>query len=349
MTTLTQAAITTRKIVRYGIFLVIFLIVGRVLLSAGIKLYLKFFPPAPAPPTVTYGKLPILPFPQKNKVNFSLSLETAEGGLPKLPTTVKVYYMPKRSANLLSLDEARQKASGLGFSPQEQDISPTTYRFSNKSVPSTLVINIVTGVFSVSYDLKADPSPLKVKPPSPEVAVANIKSYLSSAGLLPADLTGPTSHEYLKVSGDKLIPALSLSDANLTKIHLFRKSYEDFPSLTADPTKANVWFLVGRNTIDRNKGVIAAEFHYFPVDETQFSTYPIKTAQIAWDELIAGNAYLANQGQNKENGQIKIRKVYLAYFDAGEATDFYQPIIVFEGDKNFTAYVPAVTGDYYGQ
>jgi hypothetical protein len=349
VTTLTQAAITTRKIVRYSIFFVIFLIIGRLLLNAGIKLYLKVFPPAPPPPTVKYGKLPVLPFPQKDKVNFSLTLETAEGGLPTLPTTVKVYYMPKRSANLLSLDEARQKASALGFLPQEQTVSETTYKFNSKDIPSTLTMNIVTGVFSINYDLKVDPSPLQVRPPSPEVGSAGVQAYLTSAGLFPADLTGPIGHEYLKVNGDKLIPALSLSDANLTEVQLFRKNYDDYPSLTADPTKANVWFLLSGTSLNSNKGIIAAEFHYFPVDETQFSTYPIKTAQAAWDELVAGKGYLADQGTNKENDQVKIRKVYLAYYDAGEAIDFYQPIIVFEGDNNFMAYVPAVTSGYYGQ
>jgi hypothetical protein len=348
VTTLTQAAITTRKFVRYGIFFVIFLLMFRIIWNAGIKLYLKIFPPAPPPPTVTYGKLPVLPFPQKDKVNFSLTQETAEGTLPTFPTTAKVYYMPKRSANLLSLDEARQKAAALGFSPTEQTVSDTTYKFTNSTLPSTLTMNIVTGVFSINYDLKVDPSPLSSKPPSPEVGAASVQSYLSSADLLPADLTGPVGHEYLKINGDKLISALSLSDASLTKIHLFRKNYGDYPSMTPDPTKANVWFLLGGGATG-SKGIVAAEFHYFAVDETQFSTYPIKTAQAAWDDLIAGKGYLASQGTNKENDSVKIRKIYLAYYDAGEAIDFYQPIVVFEGDNNFVAYVPAVTSAYYGQ
>jgi hypothetical protein len=299
---------------------------------------------------VTFGKLPTLPFPTKDKVNYSLALETVEGGLPKLPTTMKVYYMPKRSANLLSLNEARQKSSTLGFSTNEQSVSPTVYQFRSSNTNSTLTLNIVTGVFSISYNLQIDPAPLKGKAPAAEVASDNMKNYLSSAGLMPEDLTGPINHDYLKVSGDKLVSALSLSDANLTKVHFFRKNYEDYPSLTSDPVQANVWFLVsGANANGQNRGVVAGEFHYFPVDATQFSTYPIKTAQAAWDELTGGKGYLASIGTNPEGSQIKVRKVYLAYFDAGEAVDFYQPIVVFEGDNSFLAYVPAVTDAYYGQ
>jgi hypothetical protein len=44
-----------------------------------------------------------------------------------------------------------------------------------------------------------------------------------------------------------------------------------------------------------------------------------------------------------------VRKIYLAYYDAGVYTEFYQPVFVFEGDKDFVGYVPAVTTDYYGE
>ena len=96
------------------------------------------------------------------------------------------------------------------------------------------------------------------------------------------------------------------------------------------------------------KQVIAGEYHYFPVDEGKFSTYPIKTSQIAWDELSAGGAFVASPGGNSEGGAVTLRRVYLAYYDAGGYTEFFQPIVVFEGDNGFVAYVPAVTADYIG-
>jgi len=49
MTSLTRIAITARKTIRYGIFLIIFLIVGKILLDAGVAIYKKVFP-APPPP-----------------------------------------------------------------------------------------------------------------------------------------------------------------------------------------------------------------------------------------------------------------------------------------------------------
>lgn len=347
MASLTQVSITSRKIIRYGIFFVIFLIVARILFGIGSAVYRKFFPAPPPPPTVTFGKLPKLPFPQKDKVNLTYSLETPEGGLPILPTQSKVFFMPKLAPNLLSLDVAREKASSLGFLPTEQAVSQTIYRFSHKDTPSILEMNIVNGNFAISYDLKADPSPIERKPPAPEVAAAAVRSYLSSADLFPEDLTGPTANEFLKIETDKFVGALSLSDSDLIRINFFRKTYDDLPSLTSEPNKGNVWSIVS-GAREREKQIIATEYHYFPVDEGKFSTYPIKTSQAAWDELNAGGAYIAAVGGNSEGGKVTIRRIFLAYYDAGVYTEFLQPIIVFEGDNGFVSYLPALTADYIG-
>lgn len=349
MTSLTQTAILTRKIIRYGIFSVVAIIALRITLLASIKIYRKIFPPPPPPPTVTFGKLPKLVFPKKDvPANLTFTLETAEGGFPKLPTQAKVYFMPKLAANLLSLDLAKNKAQKLGFRPEGQEVSAAVYRFFHPSNPATLEMNIVLGIFSISYDLKIDPSPLDIRPPVPEVAAANVRSLLSSADLLPADLTGPTTHEFFKLEEGKFVPTIALSDADLVKINFFRKTYDNFPVLSADPKSANVWFMVS-GASERGRQIIAAQYHYFPVDESQSSTYPLKTAETAWNEIGGNQFYIASAGANKEGDNIKIRKMYLAYYDPGEPADFLQPIFVFEGDRGFVAYLPAITPDYYGE
>jgi hypothetical protein len=346
MSSLTQTAVVTRKIIRYGIYFIIFLIVGRILLSGIVSLYKRLFPAPPPPPTVTYGKLPKLALPGVDiPAKVSFALETADGTLPKMPVQAKVFFMPKASSNLFTLTSAQNKAASLGFNPNGQQISPTVYRFAHKNNPSTLEMNTVSDVFSISYDLKTDPEPISVRPPVSEIAASQVRSYLSAANLLPADLTGTTKAEYLKLEGDKFVTAISQSEADLVKINLFRKNYDNLPAVTPDPNAANVWFIVSGT----GKRMVAAEFHYFAVDESQSSTYPIKTSDAAWKEFTEGKASTANAGVNKEGDNIKIRKIYLAYFDAGVQTDFYQPVYVFEGDNGYIAYLPAVTSDYYGQ
>lgn len=348
MATLTEASIMSRKGVRYTIYSIIGFIILRSLILTGISIYKKAFPPAPTPATVAFGKLPKLPLPDIAKKQINFTLETASGGIPQFPLLENVYFMPKISSNLLSLDYARENAKRLGFNEDSQQTTESLYKFTHKTVPASMETNIITGAFSISYDLSIDPTPISVHPQQPEIAAASIKSFLSGASLFPEDLTGPIDHKFLKTQGGMFVPAISQSDANLVRIDLFRKSINELPAVTNRTHESNVWFMVS-GIKERGREVIAGEYHYFPVDETQVATYPIKTGDVAWQELSSGNYYPASFGTTVEGDSIKIRKVYLAYYDAGVYTEFYQPVYVFEGDKDFVGYVPAVTTDYYGE
>lgn len=348
MTSLTQVAITTRKIVRYGIFLIIFLIIGRMSLNLGVRIYRYYFPAPPPPPTVTFGRLPKISFPEKDRPKINqLKVETATGSLPNLPTQAKVYFMPKVSSTLLSLDSARQKAKQLGFTGGEEKVSETVYRFKLPDAETRIEMNIVTGNFSVSSDLTNDESILSLRAQAPELAAAQVRNFLSRASLLSEDLTGDVQHEFLKVEDQKLVRAISLSEANFIKISLHRKTFDEIPSLTGNTEEGNIWFIVS-STKERDRQIIAGQYNYFPVDEEKSSTYPIKTAEEALNELVSDGGFIANIGNNPE-GNIVVRKIYLAYFDPNSASDFYEPIIALEGDNGFIAYIPAVTPDYYGE
>ncbi len=304
------------------------------------------FPKKPPPPTVLFGPLPAIPFPENradpSKLKFTL--ETAERSLPKLPTQSAVYYMPKDVATLSSVDEGLQKAKGLGFSGQGEKVTETLYRFRHPSLPKTLEINIVSKIFSLSYDLALDPTPIDAIPPTPEIAASYVRSYLAGADLLPEDLTGPTTHRYLKVEQGKLVPAISQSEAQIIEINLFRSNFDELPSIGEDVGEANVWFLVSGSRLAERR-ILSGEFRYFPVDAERISTYPIKTSEQAWEDLANGKVYIA---KSPPEGEVVIRRVYLANYDPSNSAEFFQPIIVFEGD-NFAAYVPAVTDEYYGQ
>lgn len=349
MITLTQASITARKSIRYSIYGIIAIVILRGIILSSIALYNKLFPAPPPPPTVAFGKLSKIPFPERSKHNINFTLETTDGTLPQFPLTANVYFMPKTSSNLLSLDYATDRASRLGFDESPQQSTESLYKFNHKTAATTLETNIITGTFSLSYDLNADPSPLSVRPPLPELARNSIKTYLTAAGLYPKDLEdGTIKSKYLKTQSGGFITALSQSDANLVRIDLFRKNYSELPVVTPTPDEGNVWFMVS-GLRERGREVLAGEYYYFPVDESQSSTYPIVSSELAWQSFASGNYYPASLGTTVDGDNIKIRRVYLAYYDAGVYTEFLQPVYVFEGDKDFVGYVPAVTADYYGE
>lgn len=349
MASLTHTAIISRKIIRYSIYAIVTIVIARYTYLIGAGIYRRLFPAPPPPPTIGFGPLPVLPFPEKPSYeDLAFLLETPEGGLPELAAQVGVYFMPKPYSSIRALDHAKQKARSLRFDPEGREVTETLYLFQHQEEPSTLMMNIVTGVFSISYDLSANPNVIEQVPPTPEVAVKEIKSYFARANLLPDDISGPATHEFIKIKEGKFVGAISLSESNLIKVSLFRKSFNDIPSLTPDPNEANIWSIISGARRGKRNQNIAAEYHYFPLDEERAETYPLKSSEEGWEDLKSGRGHIARLGQNQE-GVIKIRRVYLAYYDAGVYTPFYQPVIVFEGDNNFMAFVPAIAYQYYGE
>ncbi len=352
MATLTEISIISRKIIRYSIYAVIIIVIARFSLTLGKNIYKKLFPPKPEPPTVAFGKLPTIPFPERPESDLKYTLELPEGTLPKLTDQVEVYKMPEPQTNIKALDDAKSKAQSLSFDSNGKQLFetiPNVYIFPKKGFPSSLTMNIITGLFSISYNLNEDNSILKGIPPSAEAAISQVQSYLRVSGFLTDDLqNGKPTSAYLKTEAGNFIPAVSLSDAQLTKVNIFRKAYgkdNNYIAVTPKMPQANVWFIIAGG---RGNQIIAGEYHYFTLDSTNPATYPLKTSEAAWEELNNGNAFIANTGNNPD-GNITIRKVYLGYYDAGQYAEYYQPVVIFEGDNDFFAYVPAVTNDYYGK
>src|SRR6266498_2675958 len=144
MASLTEASILTRKIIRYGIYLVILIIIGRIALYFGKGVYEKYFPPTPPKATVAFGKLPKLPFPEKTTpTDLAYTLQTTDGKLPTFPDLVPVYAMPQSQSSITGLDAAKQKAQAMGFNPDGRLVVenvPNVYLFRKNGRPANFTI-----------------------------------------------------------------------------------------------------------------------------------------------------------------------------------------------------------------
>jgi len=347
--TLTEAAYLARRIIRLTLFSLILLIVGRFVFLTGIKLYNRFFPKPPPPPTVSFGKLPKINFPERSNLpNLEISLQTPDGNLPTFATTSKVYLIPRPRSSLFREDDARSKARQLGFTGEEEKVSDILYRFKNPGTGAVLEINIVLGTFSIDYNLDSDPNLGKFRAPTQDQADDIARSFLAGAGLLAKDLSpSKTTFDLFKKTSGGISPAVSLSEANFVRVNFFRDDYDNLPVKSVNSSRANVWFLVSGSP-QQEKKIIAGEYHYFEIDEQKYATYPIKTTQLAFEELKNGKGFIAELGDNKD-GKITIRRVLFGYYDPENYLGFLEPIFIFEGDRDFTAYVPAVTADFYGE
>ena len=147
--------------------------------------------------------------------------------------------------------------------------------------------------------------------------------------------------------------ALALSDADFVQIDFYRKNIEEideetkevlssYPFYRPTPRKGLVRLILSGSD-KPNEKLILLENNYTEIDYTKMSTYQIKTGLEAWEELKNGGGFVTND--SPDNGTIKIRRMFLGYFDGG--TDEYtMPVYVFLGDKNFVAYVSAITDEW---
>lgn len=347
MATLTQTAYYTRKTFKLGIILLVSFFVLKTSLKTGIKIWRKFNPPPPPAPTVDFGKLPKIDFPEQklpenlSKLNFRL--ETISGSLPTFSQRVNVYFMPKRGSNYMNLERATLKAKSMGFLDQPKEIGPTTYQWVTQTTPeTTLEMDINTGSFHLRYQYENDQELLTSKHlPSNQEAAQEAKNFLVTNGFLADDLTeGSAEFDYLRFVYPNLVPTASLSDADFVRTNLFRTNLGDFKIFPPNPKKSLISFLFsGSRTA--NKRIVEIDYTHFPIEKQSFGTYPLKPINQAWSELQTGKGHIANLGQN-ENGNVVIREVYLAYYDSQKPQTYLQPIYVFGGDKNFFGYVSAI-------
>lgn len=343
MASLTYTAYLVRKSVKYGALLVLIIGLGRGMLLAGVQAWEKAHPEPPAPPDTKFGKLPPVLFGESATASDQFYLETVDGGLPKTSDRIKVYFSPQISTKFLALDMAKKRAAGLAFPQEPEKLKEDEYVFRNAVNSTSLTINVLTGNFYFTYPYLNDQTLINPNTlPSNSEAINLSLGFLDKAGVGNDDLKmGEKKISYWKIKPDGLTEVSSPSEADLIRVSFLRlpivDGSETYKILGPKVKEAGVTVLVSGSDMD-SKRIVEAKFNYLPVDREQFATYPLKTAQTAWDNLIHKEGYVANS----KGGRMAIRRVYLAYFEPNMATNFLMPIYVFEGDGETSAFVSAI-------
>mgnify|MGYP001590433495 FL=1 len=344
MATLTEVSFYARRVVKWGaIGLVIIMLIPPTLTLIK-RIYVAINPPPPPAPTVRYGKLPMLVFPSTTN-NFSklnYRLETIEGGLPKLANVSKIYFVSINKSRILELERIKAKAAVLGFSQAPEKTDEQTYKFVHLDQPAQLTVNIIYNSYIYGYDWRSDADIWGARDvPNNGQALVEAKNFWQSLGLLSGDLAdGKAKFTYLAINGGELVSTTALSEANFVRVDLQRSDKDGLPVVT--PTNISPVYVIFSGAGDRSKRVIEARYAYSKILDDNFSTYPLKSVDQAWNELQAGGGYVANPAGN----QIVVRKASLAYYESDTPQEFFQPVFVFEGDGGFVGYVPAVSTDY---
>jgi hypothetical protein len=344
MPTLNQITKETKSIIKWGIIVLVLII----LIFFGIKIggILKemFFPtPAPAP-TVTFGKLPQVAFP-KNAKNYNLtySIDTLTGKLPQFSDRVNVYKMVYEKPDLLSFQRAKEKAGAIGFTSAPTTVSEGVYQWTNSSsIGKKFILSTLTSSFNLDSNFYGDAKIISGQHlPSKGDAIDIAGNFLSSLSMLPNDIDNTkTKTTLFSIKNYVLIPVTNILDAQLIRVDFFQEDIDKTPMFYSNPDTSNITVYV---TGGDDSQIVKADYFHQEMSKDS-ATYPIKTAQQAYDDLQNGKAFFAYVPTNQE--EITIKDVILGYFAPAQNQDYLMPVIVFVGKDGFFAYVSAVTDEW---
>lgn len=345
MLTLTNAAKETKLVLIIGASIIGIILALLILIRVGGAIKNIISPPPPPEPTATFGKLPPIAF-KKNATSKELiySLNTVSGALPEFKNIEKVYAMSIPKADILALEKAQAKVEKLDFAGSPSAISDRIYQWTILSpFQKTLSLDILTGdiKFISSYidnELVIAANNL----PEGKEAKAVSKGFLETLEAFPSDIDEDKSKISLfTIKNYVLLPSTSLSNAHLVRVDYFQKNKNDLPIYYPEghTSPINVTLAGGE---DASQVVDANYFYQRPSDKSE--TYPLKTAEEAFQELKDQKAYIASYFSQSD--EVTINKVFLAYYIGEEKQAYLMPIVVFEGSDGFIAYVSAVKDEW---
>lgn len=340
--TLTRIAFAGRLFVKYGIITLVVLIVGRTFLAASYSLYMYLNPPPPPAPTVGFGPLPQLNFPEQSSFEKprQYRLETPNASLPLFPDRATVYLAKRTTLSLTGDQKAKQIASTYGYVFPPVVLSTSRYRWTKQTpLQANLEMNIENFHFMITSDYLSRPE-LLAKKDFPQSPADQVKSFLNNTVGYDRDIaTASGKVTYLRANGTELTPAVSLSDADFISVDINRVPVDGkYPFYTADPSQGVIHAILTGGLPARDQ-IVQIVYNYQRLDYTQVHTYPLRNITLAWQALQAGEGYVANPGTGDT---AVIRSVSLGYYDDIEEQDYAQPIYVFAGDNGFVGYVSAI-------
>ena len=343
MMTLSRATSLTKTVAKWSTMTIVSIVLIMALFRIGIAVKERLFPTPLPPPTVAFGKLPTIEFPQNaGGQQFSFSIDTLTGKLPSFPDRAKAYKVASNKPDLLALQKAKEKVSRVGFLSNPIRLSESIYQWTD-STPSArkISLNIFSSDFILSSPFLWDQTVTSgINLPNQNSAKGIAQSFLSDMSSFPNDIdSDKTTTSLFSIKNYTLVPATSLSSAQIIKVDFFQKNIDKMPIYYSHANASNMNVFVGGG--DSQAQVVKIDFSHQSIS-SDFATYPIKTSIEAFSELKSGKAYIASYSSGAGDSNISIKNAFLGYYIGEKKQDYLMPIIIFTGDHDFFAYVSAI-------
>lgn len=343
--TLTQTATLVKRVIFFSAIAAILSIISFVGYSAAHKFYLSRLPEPEVRPDTKFGKLPPADFPQSlvPSSNFTYTLDTVTGNLPKLDQDpgfekiVKVYFVNKPVATLLSPERSAAFAAKFGITTPPQVLSELVYRYYQDD--KTITIDIDTQNFKYA---NVNVPPATELLPDENSLISGFKGVLGSVGALKKEFEeGSAKVTFMKMENGEIVPTNARSEARYAHISLWPKPIDNkvinFPKYNVSLISA----LVSQSS-GRLDDYLSIEFTYWAIDTQTFATYPAKPIEVAFDELKSGQGTVITQ---PPISQVSITSISPGYYMSGNYKPYLQPVYIFEGPQ-FVAYISAIDNSF---
>jgi len=344
--TLTELSYYSRKffplvIIGFFLFLIFFYL---------IKLFILIYTPPPKP-TIFYNPLfQKIPKPKVSQTNTSSGinfvLDTIEGHPKTATLAAKVFFLPKPVSRLNYKSTIYLMAKNFGFDTEKikHQLKENLAIFSDEEKRLEIDITNYNFFYNYQFETKATIFENTIIPPKKEIENKAIE-FLKTVNRHPDELAkGKTSVFYFYYQKD--LNTFSLvdraNDANVVEVDFFREDIDGYPVISPKfPNSHNFILMVFYQ--DGYK-VLRAQIKFFEKSEVEVGVYPIKTGDLAWEELIKGKGVVLSNPKDKKD--VVIKHMTLVYLDPDFYQPYLEPVYLFIGEDNFYAFVPAISFDY---
>lgn len=344
--TLTEFSIALRKAIPY----IILGALGVLILYYAVQLTILFIETRKEPPVKIDTVFGAIPKPiikdATPPAGFQFELDTIEGRPVTATKSAKVYFLPQTTTRFGYREKIFLIAQTLGF-----NTATASYQLNGKTATFSedtqkLTIDITNFNFTYEYFFEKNPDILKQAViPASAASQDTAIGFFQSIGRYPEDLVkGEVVSSFFFYDPERKIlsPTTRNIEANLVEVDFYRSKIEDYPIVT--PKFPNSQNFVLMMATEQGYRILRAQINFFEKSEQQVGYYPIKTGEDAYEALKQGRALMVS-GPSKPK-KIVIKKMQMGYFDPDSYQGYLQPVYVFVGEDNFTAYVPAITDEF---
>ncbi len=281
--------------------------------------------------------------------HLKFTIDTIEGKPVTSTESAKVFFLPESPTHFGSREKVYLMAKIFGF-----DTNVIQYKLNDKDAvikddQQTLTVDISNFNFDYEYNIDNNPQVFQNSTtPDSTNSVNKAINFLKLVGRYPEELAqGKTNTIFFSYNPDlKRMTLLNSSDnSNMVEVDFYRADIEQYPIVSPSYFNSQNYVMMVFNGTDYK--IIKAQIKFYEKSDTQIGIYPLKSGDLAWQELQEGKGWVIQNSQKQQN--IVIKTMFLGYLDPDTYQPYMQPVYVFLGDNSFVAYVPAISSDYLGE